>query len=45
MAEDLDIEGEEAAAGLRRRLRAMERDGQLASLVVSAMRCRNASTW
>ena len=42
LAVELHIEGEEQLEGLRRRLRAME---NWSSLVVSAMRCRNASTW
>lgn len=45
LAVELHIEGEEQLEGLRRRLRAMERDGHWSSLAVSAMRCRNASTW
>ena len=39
LAIELNIEGEEQTEALRRRLRAMERDGQL---VFSAMRCRSA---
>lgn len=42
LAVELHIEGEEQLEGLRRRLRAMV---NWSSLVVSAMRCRNASTW
>lgn len=42
LAVELHIEGEEQLEGLRRRLRAMV---NWSSLAVSAMRCRNASTW
>lgn len=42
LAVELHIEGEEQLEGLRRRLRAMV---NWSLLVVSAMRCRNASTW
>lgn len=42
LAAELHIEGEEQLEGLRRRLRAMV---NWSSLAVSAMRCRNASTW
>jgi len=38
----LNITSEDQLEALRRRLRAMERDGQL--VFTSAMRCRNAST-
>lgn len=44
LAVELNIEGEEQLEALRRRLRAMERDGQLVFTRASAMRCRNAST-
>ena len=40
LAIELNIEGEEQTEALRRRLRAMERDGQL---VFTRRQCRNAS--
>ncbi|SQC39857.1 3'-to-5' exoribonuclease RNase R [Klebsiella pneumoniae] len=43
LAIELNIEGEEQTEALRRRLRAMERDGQLVFTRASAMPCRNAS--
>lgn len=45
LAVELHIEGEEQLEGLRRRLRAMGAMVNWSSLAVSAMRCRNASTW
>lgn len=41
LAIELNIEGEEQIEALRRRLRAMERDGQLVFTAASAMRCRS----
>ena len=39
----MNIEGEEQLEALRRRLRAMERDGQLVLPVASATSCLNVS--
>lgn len=43
LAADLQLTGEEPLEALRRRLRAMERDGQLILPAANAMRCQKSS--
>ncbi len=44
LGNELNLSGEEALEALRRRLRAMERDGQLVLPAASAMPCRSVWT-